>query len=144
MTKVSDLVLLVFKGNSKINFEETFGGAILRSKRYCAFSFQSHYQNSIYTKHIKINCHFVCVIICNRECSIFLFLFLLLLLVISWLVYITSFPFSFFIYFFTDRGKSQGRRVELMRSNFRDKVTRGYGIVDITKLVDGSTTWTER
>jgi len=26
-----------------------FGGAILRSKRYCAFFFQSYYQNYIYT-----------------------------------------------------------------------------------------------
>ena len=30
-------------------FWEEFGDALLRYKRYCAFSFQSHYQNSIYT-----------------------------------------------------------------------------------------------
>ena len=48
MIRVLDLILLVFKGNPKTYFED-FRDAIVRSKKYYIFSFQSHYQNSIYT-----------------------------------------------------------------------------------------------
>ena len=43
-----------------------------------------------------------------------------------------------------DRGKSQGRRINLTGLDFRDEVTKRDGIVGITKLVDGSMTRTER
>ena len=43
-----------------------------------------------------------------------------------------------------DRGKSQGRRIELTGSDFRDKITKGNSTIGITKLVDESETRTER
>ena len=43
-----------------------------------------------------------------------------------------------------DKGKSQGRRIELMGSDFRNEVTKGDDTVGITKLVDGFTTRMER
>ena len=43
-----------------------------------------------------------------------------------------------------DRGKSQGRRIELMGSDFRNEVTKGDDTVGIIKLVDGFTTRMER
>ena len=45
---------------------------------------------------------------------------------------------------FTDRGKSQSRRIELTGLDFRDEVTRRDGTAGLTKLVDGYTTWMER
>ena len=39
-----------------------------------------------------------------------------------------------------DRGKFQGRRIELTESDFRDEVTRRDGTVGLTKLVDGFAT----
>ena len=46
--------------------------------------------------------------------------------------------------FVDDRGKSQGRGIELTGSEFKDKITRGDGTVGITKLVDESETRTKR
>ena len=43
-----------------------------------------------------------------------------------------------------DKGKSQGRQIELMGSDFRNEVTKGDDTVGITKLVDGFTTRMER
>ena len=43
-----------------------------------------------------------------------------------------------------DRGKFQGRWIELMELNFRDKVTRRDGTVGLTKLVDRFATQMER
>ena len=46
--------------------------------------------------------------------------------------------------FVDDRGKSQGRRIELTGSDFRDKKTKGDGTIGITKQVGGSETRTKR
>ena len=44
----------------------------------------------------------------------------------------------------TDRGKSQGRWIELTGSDFRDKITKGNDTVGITNLVDKFETQMER
>ena len=44
----------------------------------------------------------------------------------------------------TDRGKFQGRQIELTESNFRDEVTRRDDTVGLTKLVDRFATQTEK
>ena len=52
--------------------------------------------------------------------------------------------YMIYIYIYNDRGKFQGRWIELTESNFRDEVTRRDSIVGLTKLVDGFATRTER
>ena len=44
----------------------------------------------------------------------------------------------------TDRGKFQGRLIELTESDFRDEVIRKGGTIGLTKLVDKFATQTEK